>query len=66
MEEETKAAFAILKEKLCNTLILTQSNFDKLFEVNCYASGVGIKVILSQEKRSMAFFSEKLSNARHK
>ena len=54
-------AFNLLKDKLTNAPLLCLPNFDKAFEIECYASSVGIWVILMQDSKPVAYFSEKLS-----
>jgi hypothetical protein len=56
----------MLKQKITEKLILTQPNFHKLFEVKCDASGMVVGVVLSQEERPTACFSEYLNEAKHK
>ena len=56
-------AFNELKDKLCNAPLLALPNFDKTFEIEYDASGIGIGAILIQDQRPLMYFSEKLSGA---
>ena len=57
-------AFAEIKRMMTEALVMCLPNFSKAFEVTCDASGVAISGVLSQESHPVAYFSEKLNDAR--
>jgi len=60
------SAFEEIKAKLTQTRLLPLPCFNKIFIVDCDASGIGIGGVLIEEGKSFAFFSEELSYSRHK
>nr|XP_027109244.1 uncharacterized protein LOC113729114 [Coffea arabica] len=56
-------AFQLLKHKLTHAPLLALPNFDLTFEVECDASGVGVRAILMQGGKPITYFSEKLNGA---
>ena len=46
--------------------ILSLLDFNKVFQFKCDASGNAIGVVLSQEGNHVAFFSQKMNDARRK
>jgi hypothetical protein len=62
--EAVMEAFGLIKLKLTTTPLLMLSDFEALFELHYDASKVGIRAVLSQGGKPVAFFSEKLSSPR--
>ena len=60
---EQDCAFIEIKERICGTPLLALPDFSKTFEIEYDASRIGIGAVLMQEKRPIAYFSEKLNGA---
>jgi hypothetical protein len=56
----------LLKKMITEQPILVLSDFSKTFQVKCDTSGFAIGVVLSQYDRPIAYFSEKLNEAKVK
>jgi hypothetical protein len=65
----TKAAtkaFELVKKLMSEAPVLHLPDFSKFFEVACDASNEGIRGVLSQDGHPIAYFSEKLNEAKQK
>jgi hypothetical protein len=61
--EEQENAFSLLKSKLISAPLLSLSDFNKAFEIECDVSGIDIGAVLMQEKCPIVYFSEKPNGA---
>jgi len=59
-------AFAEIKRMMTEALVMRLPDFSKAFEVTCDTSGLTIGGVLSQENHHVAYFSEKLNDARQR
>jgi hypothetical protein len=64
--KEAEKSFNLLKKKITEQPILVLLDFKKTFQVKCDASGFAIGVVLSQEDKPIAYFTEKLNEAKVK
>ena len=58
-----EVAFQELKTCLTSASLLALPDFNKPFEIECDASGIGIGGVLMQEGKPIAYFSEKFDGA---
>jgi hypothetical protein len=64
--EEAEKIFRVLKKNITEKPVLVLPDFGKTFQVRCDASGIAIGAILSQDNRPVAYFNEKLNDAKEK
>ena len=62
----TAKAFNEINQKMIEAPVMRLPDFTKLFEMECDASSIGIGGVLSQERHPIAYFNEKLNDAKQK
>jgi len=63
---KAQAVFEDVKDKLTQAPMLVLPCFDKVFDVECDASSISIRGVLTQEGKPLAFFTEKFRDSRWK
>ena len=66
MGKGSKTELCLDQEEVEHNPGFSIANFDKVFQVECDASMVRIGTVLSQDNRPVAFFNEKVCEARNK
>jgi hypothetical protein len=56
--DSQEVAFNTLKDKLTHAPLLQLPDFNKVFELECDASGIGLGAVLLQDGKPIAYFSE--------
>jgi hypothetical protein len=64
--EEAEKGFNLLKKKITEQPILVFPYFSKTFQVRCDTSGFAIGAVLTQDDRTITYFSEKMNEEKIK
>lgn len=64
--QDAKQAMRQIKILMASSSVLELPDFNKTIEVTCDASSISIGRILNQENHSIAYFSEKLNDAKQR
>lgn len=62
--EEANRNFKLLKKRTREELILALPDFEKVFQLEIDASEVAVGIVLSQEQRPIAYFTQKLNETK--
>ena len=62
--EAKQHSFEALKAALTAALVLQAPDFEKIFDLNCDVSSIGIGGVLNQEGKPVVYFNEKLNSTK--
>ena len=60
--EDSNKAFIQLQQAVTTATVLSMLNFSKQFSIECDASGKGIGVVLTQDRKQIAYFNKALKD----